>query len=70
MNGQTQTPSLQSNNYNAALNTAQNRQMSNLSHSRAFSSNPRNTLGVRLRPVSDLRQASFNVLTMPAKDSL
>lgn len=67
MNGQNQTQYFQSNNYDSAANTNQNYQMSNLSPLRTV---PRNTCGVRLRPVSDLRSSQFILLEMCAKESV
>jgi hypothetical protein len=67
MNGQNQTQYFQSDNYHAAANTTQNYQMSNLSPLRT---DPRNSCGVRLRPVSDLRRSHLTLLEMRAKDSV
>ena len=67
MNNQNQTQYFQSSDYHAAAYTTQNYEMSNLSPLRT---NPRNSCGVRLRPVSDLRQAPFTLLEMCTKDSL
>jgi len=61
MNGQNQ---VQSSSYN------QNRQVWNFSQSKTMSSNTQNTHGISLRPVSDLRQASFNALVMCTKGPL
>ena len=46
---------MRSNDYSVATSTTQDYQMSNLSQPRTIASDPRNTYGVRLRPVSDLR---------------
>ena len=70
MNRQNRTQLFQSNHHNMAANTTQNRQMPNFSQPKTVLSNTPNANGVRLRPVSDLRQASFTPLLIYAKDSL